>query len=385
MALIINDDGIYDSETFSLSCTDSMLAGNCVGSLFHDIAAGYDTAEPPAAFYSMCAGILSSGSGIWNLGRCTQAQLRYAVQTAKLDAAMYIESSYGSSKVIVYSKSGFSLNTSEEKTISELLHSRNMITGEKEGTMTDAQTLKSIYRSEIKAACPSLPEDTEIKINSSNASIKTFLSDLISDRSPDTQSRKNLIFQISGDGLRASAYSFETGFVFYERLILLCCMDEFEKGNDIPLPYDFPVIADAIADKHHRKVYRYDPCSDNPSELSKKNISAEFSFLNDAAALIMKILTVMNEKKMSFFELMSRIPLFTTTVKYISIDNNHTESIEKVRNNAQKNVCYSDDNGRIIAKNSKSGKSLILYAESYREETADELCRTWMMNSDIRP
>lgn len=383
MALNINDDGIYDSCTFSVSCADALETGNCAASVFHDIAVGYDTPQPTSVFHALCAGILSGAANVWNLGTCTQSQLRYAVLTAKLDAALFIEASYGNVKIIVFSKSGFSMNTSEEKTISELLRENFMSVSHREGVMNDASTLKSIYAAELRSSCPSLPDDTDIRFNSSNPLIKNFFMDMLGRTCMDCHN--DLIFQISSDGMRASAYSFESGFVFCERLILLCCRDEFEKGNDIPLPYDFPVIADSIADRYKRKVYRYDPLSDNPSEISKKNISLEYPFLSDAAALIIKILEIMDRKKASFNELMSEIPLFTTTVKYISLDNNRCESIEKIHDSSKLNVCYSDDKGRIIAKNSKSGKSLILYAESYKEETADELCRSWMMKSDIRP
>ena len=41
---------------------------------------------------------------------------------------------------------------------------------------------------------------------------------------------------------------------------------EFEKGNDVPLPHSFPIIADKIAGNNNRYTYRYDPYSENPDD-----------------------------------------------------------------------------------------------------------------------
>ena len=92
----------------------------------------------------------------------------------------------------------------------------------------------------------------------------------------------------------------------------------------------------------------------------------------------------MTVRKRSLKELLSLIPDFTTAVKYININNNPEETIKHIHEKSENDVCCSHDTGRIIAKKSKSGKSLILYAESYSSETADELCSSWLSDYGIR-
>lgn len=92
----------------------------------------------------------------------------------------------------------------------------------------------------------------------------------------------------------------------------------------------------------------------------------------------------METEKKSLDNLINDIPEFTTTVKYINIKNNPEDTIKQIQNTSENNICYEQEDGRIIAKASKSGKSLILYAESYRAESADELCSSWMLGTGIR-
>ncbi len=59
-----------------------------------------------------------------------------------------------------------------------------------------------------------------------------------------------VVFHIGSDGTGASAYTEETGYVFEEKLILICCADRFAKGADVSLPYDFPRAADRLAERY---------------------------------------------------------------------------------------------------------------------------------------
>ena len=383
MGLTINDDGIYDSETFTVSCLDALKFGTAYADIYDDIVIGTDSGCL-AIFNALSSGILSRSKNIWSCGNCTQAQLKYAITTLKINAGIFIESSCGNIKLIPFSKYGFSLDSSEERTLSDTISNVKLVSSYSDGKITDSSTLNEMYNSEIKYKQIHFPAETNIQINSSNPLIKNLFHSICTDNKSTGEYRKSITFQISADGLRASAYSFETGFVFYEKLILICCLSEFKKGNDIPLPYSFPVIADRLASQYGRSVYRFNPSSDKVNDISIKSIVLDFPFLNDGAALIFSILKIMETEKKSLDSLVKDIPEFTTTVKYINIKNNPEDTIKQIQNKSENNICYEQEDGRIIAKASKSGKSLILYAESYRAESADELCSSWMLGTGIR-
>lgn len=380
LALAINDDGIYDSEKYTVSCSDALDSGLAFSQNFRNIAVGTDP-DCDSVFHALSAGLLSGNSNIWNIGNSTFTQLKYAVRVSGADGGIFIQNCRGNIKLIPCSVSGHPLLRKEEAEFLDALNPDKCIVREKKGKLTDSSVFSELYISETEKKFSRI-ENIPFRINSSNPQIRK----IFRNTSPvsDSDFFRDVTFNISDDGTRVSAYSCESGFIFYEKLLLLCCTDEFEKGNDIPLPHSFPVIADKLASEYNQNIYRYDPFSENASDISRKDISLEYPFLYDAADLVYRILRMMTVRKRSLKELLSLIPDFTTAVKYININNNPEETIKHIHEKSENDVCCSHDTGRIIAKKSKSGKSLILYAESYSSETADELCSSWLSDYGIR-
>ncbi len=381
MPLMINDDGIYNSDTFSLSCSEALLLGTALGNIHDDILVGCNQKDMPV-YHALTAGILSKGKNVWNCGECTQSQIRFALQTTKINCGIYIDHSFKNIKVIPFSKFGFTLSFNEEN---ELLE--NMKTAsdddisEPKGKITDSSTLCDMYLSECRHIFKNLPQNTSVQINSGSRIIKNFFAPMFSECKPDFY--KDIVFNVSSDGMKVSAYCDSSGFIFYEKLLLICCKNEFEKGNDIPLPHSFPMLADMIATDKNRYTYRFDPYSDSFEDTSRKSVTLDYPFLSDGISLIGKIFEIMNEKSKTLSELANELPHFTTTMKYINIKKDPDETIKKITDSSENNVCYTDNNGRILAKKSKSGKSLIFLAESYSSESAEEFCNNWLLKSNI--
>lgn len=379
LAIAINEDGIYDTETYTVSCMDALQAGNAFAANYKDTAVGYDR-NCEAVFHALSAGIISGSGNIWDLGECTPAQMRYAVRTSGVNGGLFISNCCGNIKLIPFSAFGHQLTRNEESLLSESLSSAHT-PSVNSGKMINSSTLTEMYCSEVRHRFSSL-KNAAVRINSSNPVIRKIFSDFSGNFRNDYFS--DVTFNISDDGFRASAYSCESGFVFYEKLVLLCCTDEFEKGNDIALPHSFPVIADKLASEYNQNIYRYDPYSENAADISRKEISLEFPFLYDAASLVYRITRMIITRNRTLKELLTSIPDFTTTVKYVNINSNPDETIHNIQEKSKNDVCCSRDDGRIIARKSKSGKNLILYAESYSSETADELCANWLSDCGIR-
>lgn len=375
MNLSVNDDGVYNSETYTVSCEEAVLAGKAAASLKDHIITGYDK-DCQTCFHALASGILSSGKSLWNVGVCTVAQLLYSVRKTGADCGIFIENCCGNKKLNVYSSDGHILTLDEEKAFSEALNkSRFLPECSSEGVIKDDGVITDMYFSEMKKMFHSAG-NSRIEINSSSGIIKKFAEGI----SGKSGSPETVVFNIPGNGLKASAYSFETGCVFWEKLILICCTDEFEKGKDVALPDNFPVIAEKIASAWNRTVYRFNPLSSNLSDISKKEMSLEFPFLTDGLYLAARIAWIMHTRCCSLSGLLMDIPEFTTTVKYVSMHSNPDSTIQNLQKDE---VCCCSDSGRIIARKSKTGKSLILHAESYSTETADELCSTWINELNI--
>ncbi len=376
MNLTVNDDGIYNTETYTVSCEEAVLAGRAAALVRENIVIGYDR-ECQTCFHALASGIMSQGKKLWDAGICTQAQLRFCIRESSADCGIFIENCCGNKKLLLFSSGGHTLTSEEEMEFTEAINeSRTLENVSSEGQIISADVLSDMYFTGMKQKFISL-KNCNIKINSSSRIIRDFALENLPQRncSPET-----VTFSIPGNGLRASAYSDETGCVFWEKLVLICCNDEFEKGKDMALPCDFPVIAEKTAASWNRIIYRYDPSSSNLSDVSKKEMSLEFPFLTDGLYLAARIAWIMHTRCCTFASLLRDIPEFTTTVKYVKIHGDPAEKIRRIRENE---VCCRSDSGRIVARKSKSGKSLVLYAESYSTESADELCSSWIRDLDI--
>lgn len=370
--MAINDDGFYNNETYTVSCSEAMKFGKIFSENIDDIAIGTD-GECSAVFYALCAGILSQGKNIWNCGKCTFAQLKYAVNTARLSGGIYIECSFKNIRLIPVSLSGLQLNQDEEHIITSKMDD-NILDETLSGKIINSETIIGMYSSDIEHRYKKIKNDKNIFVNSSNPILKDFFYKLTGRK--NTEFCSDTSFNISSDGLRASAYSCDSGFVFYEKLILIACIDEFEKGHDIPLPWDFPLIADKIAEKYNQKIIRYNPDSSSSENNIAKILSLDFPFLNDGSELVIKIYEIMFNKNLNLKELSDTVPDFSTAIKYIKAFENNDKKI--------KDICLEREDGRIISKPSKSGKSFMLYAESYSTETAYEMCRFWLSENNIK-
>ena len=61
---------------------------------------------------------------------------------------------------------------------------------------------------------------------------------------------ERIIFNLSADGTKVSAYSEKTSYVMWEKLVAMYAGVCFEKGLAVALPENFPSIADATAEDH---------------------------------------------------------------------------------------------------------------------------------------
>ena len=90
MNLTVNDDGIYNTETYTVSCEEAVLAGRAAALVRENIVIGYDR-ECQTCFHALASGIMSQGKKLWDAGICTQAQLRFCIRESSADCGIFIE------------------------------------------------------------------------------------------------------------------------------------------------------------------------------------------------------------------------------------------------------------------------------------------------------
>ncbi len=216
---------------------------------------------------ALSAGIIASGSDVISLGKCLETELFFTSRLASCDLCLYIKEE-PLMKIEVRTKGGLPIDRQCMEIISGALHEKKVPELlSSEGTVTDSRGFKDVYRRHIEGLLPSkCPYSIYISKSGKNGQKIHF---------PKTEGEE-LIIQLSADGTKASLYSDKSGFISYETLIFICCLDILENGKDVALPFfEFPFLCGQSCFQIRRRVYRYysspqDGCDEAARKLAKR-------------------------------------------------------------------------------------------------------------------
>ena len=190
-----------------------------------------------------------------------------------------------------------------------------------------------------------------------------------------------LTFQMSGDGRRVSLYTEKTGWVFYERLLLLLAGQYFAEGRDAALPYWMPRAAEELAANYHRRVLRYASASDG-TDAEARALALRQGITLDAAVLCAEFLRMYAEHDGSLTEWLAQLPNSHTVRRIVKLSGAEDSTGVAKRCSAQgqwnthwtaEGVIAEDARGQALLRPSRSGRSLTLWAEAQSMELAAEL------------
>lgn len=212
-------------------------------------------------------------------------------------------------------------------------------------------------------------------INSSSDAIVRECKQIIGENNNKTAPRT--AFRISGDGSRISAYSDQTGYVFREKLISLCCRDLFERGIDAAVCGSVPRVLERLASDYGRKIIS---CGKNicrteaqPSEKCRlaRSLASEQLFMYDGIALMITTLEILRKTEMPLAEAIKSLPPQAGVSRFIPV-NSPSELLRKL--SCPDGVLSDGTSGRVTIRPVRTGKGIMLNVESFALEAASELC-----------
>lgn len=194
-------------------------------------------------------------------------------------------------------------------------------------------------------------------------------------------SGERIAFHIGADGGRLSAYSDSTGYVFREKLLMLCCRGLFERGEDAAFCGRPPKWLEKMAAGYGRQVISCgrSVCTGcgEPSEECKRarKLAAAQSFTGDGIALMLETLEVLRQRGESLKEAIASLPPAAMINRYIPADrpSKLLERLCSVKSGTE-DVLSDTDRGLVTVRPVRTGKGLMLGVESFAMETAAELC-----------
>lgn len=373
--LYFSDEGILSSGG-KITANDAARLGRAASFLSGGIVVGIK-ASPYSEMLAMsfCAAALESGADIFFSGDISLPELFFMSKQAVGDCVVVYISSVFYPSFRFFRRGGGELSTAEEKRLEEKLF-KNEEKSERVGKFSDISSLRCLYVSHIKNLTNfgnnGFPYS--VVINSPSERIRTLCSEVL----PRFEGGETLAFHLNEDGVKVTAFTESTGYIQCGKLLMLALKYRSEdlKNSDVKIfriPTKFPSFAEMIAAEYGVKTERSE--------------TVELNFYNDKIILIVEILKIIQKTGQKLDALCSSLPEYAELDRYVPIEKESCEDrikslCSKYKNGKNYNrdkdfsggVTISDGLGKISVTPIRSGKGIMLHAESGKMEAAAELC-----------
>ncbi len=373
--LKITDDGICGETGSVITPQTAALAGSAAAALGGKIGVAFrNTPASECLALALCSGIAAAGGEAWLFGTASEPALCFCSEKSGLSACCFVDSGV-TTKIRFFSGNGLPLSRHAERLIEQGMSGIYRAAAfNRFGSIRNVAPITGMYENSLEKAAPERLTKIRAVLNTSGKAVSENCEKILAkinrkDGSP-------IVFHIGSSGRGASAYTDETGYVFEDRLVLICCKRLFEQGRDVSLPADFPSAAERLAEQYGRSVLRYSLCPSDNSDYSARRLAAEAPFVRDGAALMFSVLNVLESRGISLAEAVSELPETAVCTRFVPTDKHPLKLFDDVEGKLASGdgITLSDDNGQIFVRPVKTEKGILLQAESFSMEAASELC-----------
>lgn len=376
----ICDDGICGETGSVITPQTAALAGSAVAALGEKIGdarigiAFRDSAAAECLALAMCTGIAAAGGEAWLFGAASEPALCHCSEKAGLSACCYIDSGV-TTKIRLFSGNGLPLSRREEKLVEQgLCGNFRTASFNGFGKVKDVSAMTAIHGNALEKAAPHKLTKFRAVLNTSGKNVSETCEKILGkinckDGSP-------IVFHIGSNGRGVSAYTDETGYVFEEKLIMICCKKLFEQGQNVAVPHNFPTVVEKLAEEYNKKVLRYSLCPSDSSDFSARQLALEAPFVRDGAMLMFTVLSILESRGISLAEAAAELPESAVCTRFIPISKHPLKLFDSTPNKrvSGDGITLASDKGQVHIRPVKTEKGIMMQAESYSMEAASELC-----------
>ncbi|MBQ5318378.1 MAG: NTP transferase domain-containing protein [Oscillospiraceae bacterium] len=376
----ITDDGICGETGSVITPQLAAIAGSAAAALGGKIGVAFrdgnrDGNAAESLALALCTGISSAGAEAWFFGAASEPALCYCTEKSGLSGCCYIDSGV-TTKIRLFSGDGLPLSRREEKLVEQgLKGSYRTAAFNRFGKIRNVSAMTEMYGNSLENAAPKKLSATRAVLNTSGKTVSETCEKILGrinckDGSP-------VVFHIGSDGRGVSAYTEETGYVFEEKLIMICCKNLFEQGRDAAVPHNFPKAVEKLAETHGRTVHRYSLCPSDSSDFYARKLAAEMSFASDGAMLMFTVLSVLERRGISLAEAVAELPESAVCTRFVPIGKHPLKLMKSVTADKKisgDGITISDEKGQVYIRPVKTEKGILMQAESFSMEAASELC-----------
>ncbi len=377
--ITIDDDGIIGQTNVVITPALCTKIGSGVASLKQGavIGIGYQASASAASlYYALISGIVASGANVWSFGECIQNQFKFCMIKSLVDFGIYVEGG-NIATIRIVEKGGMPTSRTIERKLEGAINRGEYasVSANNMGYVIPMQSLRTLYEIELVKLCDFPLDGMKVKVKSPNAEAKHILEETLLKLGCGIGD--DIIINISADGEQVYWSKEGADYLFYERMLVLVCLSEFLKGEDVSIPQTAPKIIDELAKEHGRRVYRYYDCPcDNKDQLARQKAIRK-PYLRDGLMLTIKLLSFMREKGIHYHKLIEMMPEFNVSSRLVSISISPSIVMQKLQcdKKTQSEGVEVHKNGySALIRPIKSGKGIMIFSESVKSETAIEIC-----------
>lgn len=254
-----------------------------------------DSDAAKSAALMLCGSIAAAGGTVCCAPECIPAALQAGAALHHCGVIVHC----GGIRMQMFSRGLLPLTEAQRRMIRAGAAAPRWVQHTEYGSITEDRALMGLYVSQLKRLLPAqLPFRTEIQTASPllGAVLRPVFSGGYG---------KAVTLRLSADGRHASVYSEETGWLFYEKLLLMCAQYHLQHGQDVALPAWLPHIAEEMAGAQHILRYAMHP---DGKDTEARQLAAEQSFTLDGAVLCAEILRICAETGQSLAEWAASLP-----------------------------------------------------------------------------
>ena len=375
LPLRITDDGICGETGSVINPQTAALAGSAVASLGGKIGVAFrENAASECLALALCTGIAAAGGEAWLFGASSEPALCFCTEKAGLSACCYIDSGV-TTKIRILSGDGLPLSRREEKLVEQGIGGNfRTASFNSFGRVKYVSAMMEMYGNMLANAAPARLTEIRAVLNTTGKTVSEFCEGII--RKISSKDGAPIVFHIGSSGRGISAYTDKTGYVFEEKLIMICCKNLFEQGMDVSLPHDFPTAVERLAEKYGRKVYRYSLCPSDNRDSSARRLALEAPFVRDGAALMFTVLSVLESRGITLAEAVAELPESAVCTRFVPISKHPLKLCGGAANKRASGdgITLSDEKGQVFIRPVKTEKGILMQADSFSMEAASELC-----------
>lgn len=377
---MLSNGCVCENSAAYLSPETCVKLGEAVGSTRRKIKAGigFDglKASEPLSL-AVKSGLLATGASVWDFGNCFEAQMNFFAACCGLDCGIFIRS--GESRSLkICSEGGLPITGFFEREIeakmsrSEFRYARD----EEIGECMQMSAVKMIYRQELLNTAPNGLGGVRAQIRSVNPAIERTVAEAASILGLDASGGPE--FYISESGCNVSA-QYKEDVIDGDTLLVICCIDEMKKGNDVAVAYDAPELLDRIADAYNCKVLRYLSAPADRADSDARKLSTNQCFVRDGLFMTFKVLSIIKNRNKTLEELVKELPDRHYIRKTIESAINPARLAAMFPNdgikisNKKEGIKLVRENGSLLIVPTADGSKFRVFAESVSAEYAQEL------------